>query len=750
LHIDTLANLHNNNFFQTGDTMKKLKNWHITLGVLFIIILAVLSSASGIIENYLNKYAEDIVGRKIYLGDLKINYFKVAIQLKDLDIYEQDGETPFAGFKECYINFTPTKLFNDEYSVSEIRLDSLYVNIIKDGEQFNFDDLIPAEDSITGEKAKKDSAEIIKFSVYNIDFSKGCISFNDKEANQTQVFADLNLKLPLIAWDNQKSEVGIDFKFGNKGKIMIDAEYNVPNQIYNLNLHLDSLEINSFTNYLKPYMNVSTMNGYFHSRTNISGSSRNVNQILITGKSSISDFKLSETEENPFIEFKNFEIIYDAIDMGKSFCYLSKIQLEEPIIHARLDKDFSNFEKVFRPILETDSIPTDSITQTQHVELDSTQIRYKIDSVLLKNGKVLFADNTLNRPFSYEVHDINVKMNNIDETTTSFPIQFALNLHNQGLLYGEAVVNPSEPMDITINATIERLKVLSFSPYSEFYMARPITQGEFTYKLKLDMDKHLMTNHNSFKISDLEFGSNTGDTTAINVPIQLALYILKDQNDVITFDLPVYGNPSEPGFRASKLIWKSMKNFMIKTAASPFKALGSLVGTNPEKLENIPFAYAQDSLNAEQKNTLRKIAEITKKKPNLRFTLRQQTHPEVEKQYLALEIIKDQSSSSHLKKEIIRDSSQYADNNRDAFVVSLGKVDDNSVQNASAHEQIIGEQQLNAAFDKLLNHRNQLIEDFMFKEMQVDSSSIEIQTADLINLPEELKTTNYKVEVSVK
>ena len=67
-----------------------------------------------------------------------------------------------------------------------------------------------------------------------------------------------------------------------------------------------------------------------------------------------------------------------------------------------------------------------------------------------------------------------------------------------------------------------------------------------------------------------------------------------------------------------------------------------------------------------------------------------------------------------------------------------------------AHEQIIGEQQLNAAFDKLLNHRNQLIEDFMFKEMQVDSSSIEIQTADLINLPEELKTTNYKVEVSVK
>ena len=109
-----------------------------------------------------------------------------------------------------------------------------------------------------------------------------------------------------------------------------------------------------------------------------------------------------------------------------------------------------------------------------------------------------------------------------------------------------------------------------------------------------------------------------------------------------------------------------------------------VVGTNPEKLENIPFAYAQDSLNAEQKNTLRKIAEITKKKPNLRFTLRQQTHPEVEKQYLALEIIKDQSSSSHLKKEIIRDSSQYADNNRDAFVVSLGKVDDNSVQNASA------------------------------------------------------------------
>ena len=104
----------------------------------------------------------------------------------------------------------------------------------------------------------------------------------------------------------------------------------------------------------------------------------------------------------------------------------------------------------------------------------------------------------------------------------------------------------------------------------------------------LKMSKTNLLNQNTIKVDELEFGKRTKDTTAVKAPVRLGLYLMKDAKDVIAFDLPVEGNPSDPKFKLGKIIWRTFTNLLVKVATSPFRALAGLAGTNPESLEKTP------------------------------------------------------------------------------------------------------------------------------------------------------------------
>ena len=75
---------------------------------------------------------------------------------------------------------------------------------------------------------------------------------------------------------------------------------------------------------------------------------------------------------------------------------------------------------------------------------------------------------------------------------------------------------------------------------------------------------------------------------------------------------------------------------MIIQCRRPFSALANLVGTNPENIQQINFELTQDSLSADQRNTLDKLGEILESKPQFIFTLTQETPSQIEQNELAV------------------------------------------------------------------------------------------------------------------
>lgn len=727
--------------------MAILKKRYYFIGLFILIIFALLFFLSTIAKNYIVKNSEKLIGRKVEIGELHFNYAKVSVQIKNFKLFEDDKTTPFVSFDEFYINFNPWYLLTGEYHFSEVRLVQPDVQIIQNGDRFNFDSLMPKPDS-TQAKNTTPKREL-KFTVRNIRLVGGQVIYTDFQKKNKVEMKNLNLDLPLIAWNNKKSNMGLDFQMGENGHVNIQAEIDDSTKIYQINLTTQNVDINPVTNYLTDYLDVKSLNGLLNSNLKITGNLADMLNISLSGKGTLRDFSVIDGQSEKIFSSAGTTVTINDINLKASKYRFGSIELNQPVLKIVREKQETNLMRLFAPYFRNDSVTAKSGA----TDAAATPVTYRIDTIRINNGLVAISDKTLNRPFDYELNDLSLTMTNFGESSEKIPLEFSTKLNNRGELSGKTIWSMTDLMDLDITAKIKRLDLLSFSPYTEYYIASPVTQGWLNYNLSLKMTRKSLENQNSVKVDELEFGKRTKDTTAMKVPVRLGLYLMKDARDQIKFDLPVSGNPSEPKFKLGRIIWKTFANLMVKTAASPFNALAGLAGADPNSISKLPFTFGQDSLDQAQRAELTKLATILKKKPALILTFMQSTDPEKEKKELAVQLAK----ADYLK-TIPADSTKSKPRlatlkNDDPGLLNyirqtVPNVDSVGVEQACI--KLIAPDRADARFQEILNRRNQLVSDFMTKEQGIPATSVNVETADLKNLPEELKLPEFKIEVSIK
>lgn len=729
----------------------KLTKGKIIISSIVVVLFFIFLMLSTIVKYWANKNSEELIGRKIEISELHFNYAKVSVRIKGFRLFELDQQKDFVSFDELYVNINPWKLLSGEYAVSEIFLDGLNVSVIKNLEGFNFDDLGKEESSQAIDTTSLNvEKQDVKFAIQNIKFKNGRVNFIDLENNNNIDLKDINIELPLIAWNNEKSEMGVNFSMGKKGSVAINADVDHSIKRYTINVGVTSLDISPFVVYLKDYMMVSKMEGLLDTKLGINGSMNDFMDVFVKGDVALNEFVLYDVEDHPFLSAKATKVDLDSLHIGSSHYEIGRIKLDSAVIYADLYSEASNFEKIFEPYLKSDSLSVDSLAND---ELESS-LFYQLDTIILSGGIVKFTDHTLNRKFVYDLHDIKINMGTINADAVKIPVAYSMKLNGGGISSGFASFSLKDLSQFNMRGKVEKLDLMSFSPYTEFYIARPIIQGELTYDCSVDMTTVSLNNMNKIKVSEFDFGDKTKDPNAIKAPVRLALYLLKDQNDQIKFDLPVYGNPNDPQFKLGKIIWKTFMNFLVKTASKPFGLLGGIVGSNPESIETIPFHFLQDSLDTDQINTLEKIAKIITKKPELKFSFSQETSIVEEKSLLAVRECVNQFLQSTSQSGVIIPDDQlvrWAESNLE-FRTYIFNQDKSNFQHSLQENCIatIGEQELGVLFNHLYKKRNELVANYLKDNLLVGSNAFELKKVDLINLSEEQRRPNFRIEVSLQ
>ncbi|MRT92103.1 DUF748 domain-containing protein [Ancylomarina sp. 16SWW S1-10-2] len=722
--------------------LSKKKKILISIFALLFILFFFLSS---LVKYWVVKNSEELVGRKLEISELHFNYAQVALGVKGFNLFEEDKTNTFVAFNELRVNFSPWYLLGGEYAFSEIYLDGLNVSVIQDSLGFNFDSLIPVQDSVVEEPSEKKD---LKFSIKNIQFKNGSVRYIDEVKENTIAFEKMDLKLPLIAWNNQKSEMGVDFAMGDKGRVQVAADIDHAKNAYTIDISTQSVDLEPIRVYLSDYIDISAISGQLNTTIHLLGSIDNPMNLIVSGQTNVLDFEMIDSADKKLFAAKKVDVDLDSLNIGTEYYEIGDIKVDSPEIYASLDKESSNIERVIAPYMKADSLAQDTL----QVEVDSSNMFYQVKSISVNNGLVNFRDNTLNRPFVYDLSNITFKMGMLSEKVDSIPLSYSMNLHGAGRSEGEGTFSLKDLSSVNFKNKLENLDMMSFSPYTEFYIARPITQGGFNYNTNLAMSATQLKNENHIHISELDFGNKTKDKNTFKAPVRLALYLLKDKDDQIEFDLPVSGNPEDPDFRVGKIVWKTLLKFLIKTASQPFNILGNLAGGDPESIKSIPFQLLQDSLDATQKKNLRQIATILTKKDELSFSFIQETNLKNEKELLALKnSIKTYCTAQGIASPNLSNDKlkSWAISNSD-FMAYINPNSEEEISLSSLCSKKVGRLKVDSMFMNLLQTRNTVLNIFMKDSLALDEASFKVKTADLRNMPEQLKSPNYRVEVSLK
>lgn len=631
--------------------MKKRYIALIVLATLIVIVIAALKIAPGVAKNYVVEHSEELIGRKMKIENVEFSPFTFTVTVDDFAIFEPDGSTPFVAFEKFRINVNPTRLIAKEISVSEIYLKGLYTRVAQRGDLFNFSDILNkfAADSTADTTAAKekpkvdttaaDSAQAMNLdptealggfsvAIENITLEKGNIIYEDLKVGSKIHIQDFSVAIPAVYFSNKNTDIGVNLKFANGGDLGIKVQFNMKTQDFGVNVTLNKLALAVAKPYLKDFINYKDFEGTLGVDLNVAG---NVNDVLssnVSGTVSVDDIKLTETSG------KAIGVAHVGVGIAKANVNEMDFRVDSVIVdgaYAHLDllkNGKTNIDILLEPLNKpAKAAPVDTTAKDEPKTAEKSKpLKAVINKLQVVNTNVSASDHTPKQTFNYKVSNITVNGSNINFNTpctinvsAAFPEGGALTVKYKGAL------SDISTMDAYIS--VKNLALKHFSPYSHHYTGYPISSGTMAFASENKMSGWNIESKNTIDIYNIDVADKDGTTDPeYTVPMKVGLYILKDKDDKIQFDVPVKGNVKDPEFSYLKIVWQTVMNLLIKVALSPLKVVGNVaaagagvVGIDLGKNDEIYIDPLASSFTSEQFAKAQKMVEALAKDKKLKM-----------------------------------------------------------------------------------------------------------------------------------
>lgn len=248
---------------------------------------------------------------------------------------------------------------------------------------------------------------------------------------------------------------------------------------------------------------------------------------------------------------------------------------------------------------------------------------FNIETVNIKEAELDFADLSLRPQFGAHINTLSGVINQI---STDASKDAKVNLSGKVNEFGTAKINgtlkPFNALDMTdIKLAFTNLDMHKLTPYSGKFAGRRIDSGKMSVDLAYKITQHQLAGENKFVINQLKLGDKIESKDAADLPLDLAIAVLEDNDGIIDLDLSISGDLDNPEFKVSGIIWKAFKNVMTSIVTAPFKALGSLFGGKGKDLATITFEPGNTVLQPPEQEKLKAVSEALNKRHGLALTI---------------------------------------------------------------------------------------------------------------------------------
>lgn len=419
----------------------------------------------------------------------------------------------------------------------------------------------------------------------------------------------------------------LDTGLGKQGNLTATGEVNLNPVTARLNVTTRDIDLRLAQSYINPFIKLEMRSGMLGSDLAVNLKSTEPLAFSVTGKAQVSQLHTLDTlKQRDFLKWEKLDLEGLDYQHGASLS-IAKVNMLQPYARLMINDDrTTNVDDLLIPQPE-DGKPT----ATSNANAKNTPKAPKenplgiyVGEVNIKDGSANFADLTLTPNFSTAVQQLNGRIGTIDNRQSKpAPVNIEGKVDRYAPVTIKGSLNPFDPMaSLDIATSFKRVELTTLTPYSGKFAGFRIRKG------RLNLDLHyLITNgqlkaQNKVLVEQLQLGEKVDSPDAVDLPIRLAVALLKDTQGRISIELPVEGDLNNPQFSVMPIVWQTLRNLVLRAAQAPFKMLGGLVsGGGSEDLGNVSFAPGSSELSADTQKALDKLSAALKERPTLKLEI---------------------------------------------------------------------------------------------------------------------------------
>lgn len=598
------------------------------VGIVLALVIIVSLLAGPIAKGYVNGHGEELTGRKVHVEHVGLNLLTGTVNVRGLDVYEDDGEEVFAGFDtldvRAHLLQIPFKVIN----LRHITLSGLHANIIQEGKRFNFASLIEhfSSDDSTEVEDTTPSGWVMKF--YNINIRHASLNYDDMLNHKGIHLPDINLSVPgFVLGGDEGSEGGLNIGFDKGGRLNVDANYDTKESLYHVDVNLEDFSVQNLDSYLADMLRYDDLRGSVNAHITADGNVNDIMKSSIGGTVAVNGVDLTGSK-GPVASFDALTVKVNNINLDDNSFDIGEVRLNGLKATYEQWKEYSNIsllmpKKESQGVTLQSGIEEDDDKPAEEAEGKTGKpMQLHVGSLRVEDASITYNDHTLPDEFHFPVTGLSVSADDLT-TAGGNNAQVRATLPGGGHLmvrWKGDIVNWKNYQDLFL--TIKGLDMRQISPWAVAYTGYPVEDGTFGLTTRLAVNNSELDNQNKIDIYKAKVGDRRKDISAeVKIPLKAALYILKDKDDKILIEMPVKGNIDNPEFNYMKVVWKTLGNLLVKVATSPARALGSALGINSDELEFMGVAPDQHGLTSEQYHILSDLSAIAQSDPRITITL---------------------------------------------------------------------------------------------------------------------------------
>ncbi len=411
------------------------------------------------------------------------------------------------------------------------------------------------------------------------------------------------------------------FKLSSGGSATIKGRVNQGKPSVEANLNLQNISLKPLQPYLEPFVNLILQSADLSIKGFVSYNKRDAD-VAFKGGIKLDKLQLAEPDvKKLFMSWESLQIPDINFTLKPDKLDIAEISLIKPVGELIIAEDQKlNLTRVIKKHEEqAKKSPSPALTSKK----DENIFPVHIGKIQIQKGDIIFADFGLKPQFKTNIKEIKGFLSGFSSVLDlSSKIQLDGRVDQYGMAKIGGNINVFDPAKATdINLVFRNVEMTNLTPYSGKFAGRLIESGKLSMDLKYRIENRKLVGDNKIILDNLILGEHVDNPGAINLPLDLAIALLRDSDGIIDIGLPVTGDLSDPQFSYGQLIGKALLNFLTKIITSPFRALGSLFGFGTEKMDTISFDPARHELLPPEQEKIHKIAEMMKKRPLLLLSI---------------------------------------------------------------------------------------------------------------------------------